>query len=1023
MTTREPIVRTLHSYAYSLLRGHAVRTGEPVPRLLGAGESDLMVRELLAGQQESGRGGWPESVRTALSSPSFAAELRDLMMRTAERGISVGRLAELGRRRKRPEWQAAALFAREYQDVSDLRQGTSGLGAALDQAELTRAALALLQDDELLAVEQARVRRIFVDEYQDVDPGQAKLVDLVASGADEFVVFGDPDQSIYAFRGSDSRALLDVEVDRTVSLTVSRRLSAAVLVASRRIADRLPGALPHRRLTSDTAAGGPSSRSARDADGKGTPGLPAAGDVQVRTFGTAAQEAAYVADELRRAHLIHGVDWSQMAVLVRSPAVSLPTLRRAFAIAGVPLAVSDRDVELRDDPVVQVMMTAMHCGLRPELLTGQIAMDLMNSPVIGMDAQSLRRLRRELRAVNPQGGSTPDLLAAVLAGGPLPEGLPDDLERPVLRVRSILEAARAGAGDPAAETCLWDVWQRCELTAGLMAASARGGRAGQRADSTLDAVLTLFSMASDLADRMPLAGVEAFVDLVQGQHIPPDPTAGAARSSGAVSVLSAHASKGLEWDVVCLAGVSEGRWPVLRSKQSMLGVDEVMDAAAGLPLQTVDPIETVRQERQLFYVAATRARRRLIATSVLDQDTVPSRFLHELTGSEDDVPHDWPAGHDGGRRRGLHMTDLIAELRRAVTDPGVSADARSTAATQLARLAEAGVIGAHPRDWYGIAETSTDRPPVGDGVAVSVSPSSVDSLMTCALRGVLERRGARGPMTAQQIEGVVVHALVDGLAKGVAQQELLAEMEHFLALQHQLPPWLLARTRRALRNMLTAAQAWIAELPADRTLAGSEVTLTVRVPPVGAGTAPAGEGEFFAPEELESTRPPGLPPRTVLLAGRADRIDRAPDGSFVIVDFKTGATVPSKASVVENAQLAVYQLAVHLGAAERADFDARSRGSDDPPTSLSAGGTTDRPTDRTGTAGGAELVFLRSGLPVSRHQPPLEAADAEQWQRIVRVAAERLASSVSQAQENRQCDRCPVRSSCPLQPDGRQVTR
>ena len=48
-------------------------------------------------------------------------------------------------------------------------------------------------------------------------------------------------------------------------------------------------------------------------------------------------------------------------------------------------------------------------------------------------------------------------------------------------------------------------------------------------------------------------------------------------------------------------------------------------------------------------------------------------------------------------------------------------------------------------------------------------------------------------------------------------------MEHFLSLQHQLPPWLLARTRRALRNMLSAAQAWIAELPADRSLAGSEV--------------------------------------------------------------------------------------------------------------------------------------------------------------------------------------------------------
>ena len=172
ITTREPIVRTLHGYAFSLLRAQAVRSGEPSPRLLGAGESDQMVRELLAGQRESGRGGWPATVSAALDSPAFAAELRDLMLRTAERGISPRRLADLGRRRHRPEWQAAADFAREYQDVSDLRQGSSGLGAALDQAELTRAALGLLADDQVLAAEQARVRRIFVDEYQDVDPAR-----------------------------------------------------------------------------------------------------------------------------------------------------------------------------------------------------------------------------------------------------------------------------------------------------------------------------------------------------------------------------------------------------------------------------------------------------------------------------------------------------------------------------------------------------------------------------------------------------------------------------------------------------------------------------------------------------------------------------------------------------------------------------------------------------------------------------------------------------------------------------------
>ena len=81
----------------------------------------------------------------------------------------------------------------------------------------------------------------------------------------------------------------------------------------------------------------------------------------------------------------------------------------------------------------------------------------------------------------------------------------------------MLAAARRGAADPSAESVLWQVWSLSGLQDGLVAASLRGGRAGQHADATLDAVVALFEHAADLAERLPGAGVRAFVDDVLGR--------------------------------------------------------------------------------------------------------------------------------------------------------------------------------------------------------------------------------------------------------------------------------------------------------------------------------------------------------------------------------------------------------------------------------------------------------------------------------------------------------------------------
>ena len=84
----EPIARTFHSYAFGILRMAAVDGGAPTPRLLSGPEQDLVLRELIDGDLERGSHSWPLELRPALRTRGFAGELRDLLLRAVERGLT-----------------------------------------------------------------------------------------------------------------------------------------------------------------------------------------------------------------------------------------------------------------------------------------------------------------------------------------------------------------------------------------------------------------------------------------------------------------------------------------------------------------------------------------------------------------------------------------------------------------------------------------------------------------------------------------------------------------------------------------------------------------------------------------------------------------------------------------------------------------------------------------------------------------------------------------------------------------------
>ncbi len=353
-TITQPSAFTFHAWCLGLVRAYDVAA---LPRLLSGPERLVRIRDLLAGSADGeGATTWPARLAPALRTQGMAREVADLMDRARERGLQPADVAEAGRREGRDDWVAAASFYDEFVEVLGAR-------GEMDYAELVRRALLLLADPLVLAEVRARYRAVFVDEYQDTDPAQEQLLRLLAGGGGDLVVVGDPDQSIYAFRGADVSCILefpqrfrttDGHDAPTLTLGVSRRAGAELLEVSRAVAQRItaPG-LAVDRL-----------RAHRDL----RPVAPG-GSAEIRVYGTVSEEATAIADVLRRAHLDDEVPWSAMAVLVRSGIRTIPVLRRSLVAAGVPVAVASDEVPVARDPAVAPLLLALRVAARPESLT------------------------------------------------------------------------------------------------------------------------------------------------------------------------------------------------------------------------------------------------------------------------------------------------------------------------------------------------------------------------------------------------------------------------------------------------------------------------------------------------------------------------------------------------------------------------------------------------------------------------------------------------------------------------------
>ena len=431
--------------------------------------------------------------------------------------------------------------------------------------------------------------------------------------------------------------------------------------------------------------------------------------------------------------------------------------------AGVPVAVAATDLPLAEQPAVAHLLAALlpYCT-RTTLHRGRRRSALLLGPIGGADvvyaaaaatraapagasrpAAGRRRGRRRRMAICRARPSCPSTSAGRF------DGWPGSWRR---------AASRCEAGAQRRGSCSG----RCGTRPGWSRAGRRtsraGGSAGAAADRDLDAVVDLFDAAARFTDRLPRR-VAAGLRRTPG---------GAADPRRVVQPAVAVAEAVRDTDRARQQGPGVGSG--LRRRTCRRAAGRTCAAAARCSVRrcwsTCSPAGTrpacrrsrpqLAEERRLFYVAVTRARRRLVVTAVSGEEEQPSRFLDELDPLDGSVR---------SRRsgRGMHLPGLVAELRAVVCDPALEAVERADAAAELARLAAAGVSGARPRRLVGAGRRcpttgrSLTRPPRFRSARHVSSPSCAASCGRCC-----EQLGARD---GDQIRETLGHARPRGLRR------------------------------------------------------------------------------------------------------------------------------------------------------------------------------------------------------------------------------------------------------------------
>jgi len=884
-TSFEPLSRTFHSLAFSILNEKLAADSARYVLISGA-EQDLVISQMLGSPHASSQSiPWHPELSAAIQTRGFVREIRDLISRATELGLDAKSLQQRGELLQEKYWNGAAHFWSSYFGANELKSATVGERLVrIDPSAIINEAIYLLQEDPArLDSFRKRFTTIIVDEFQESDSAQRKLLELLAPR--DLMIFADPDSAIGRFRGADSDSLLRY----LTSLGATQIVLDQNFRNSCKINSLLSDISGRFRQSSPTRTSVTSGDSIE------------AGEISVAKLASQGESAQLIAHALRLAHLQDGISWSEMAVIVRTPGTQVSALQRAFAQNHIPVSIGASATALAENPAILPILNIASLALKNTLTIADwpVIEEVLLSEFGGADALQLRQIRLAFTAVRTDHRSTTEMMIDALTSKVAE--LPWEQIKPLKQLNDLLAVARKTLRTSTeVADLLWSIWNNAVNYEGSRIPelwrerALAGGARGANADRDLDAVIQLFESARRFAERNVGAAPQLFITQLLNERILGDSITESAQREEVVTVTTVHSAKGREWEFVVVTGLQEGTWPNLKERGSLLGSERLVEAArSGLQsraeIAAAAASGLAEDERRLLYVALSRAKRRLLITGYSEEDSEPSRYFEEIHEAVHGTTSDEAVVK---APRQITSQALVATLRRNLIENSAS---DQFTAKLLHTLWKSGISAADPATWLGYLEPSSNDPVVPPNEPIRVSPSSLTTFDECGLKWFLQKSGANDGDSSAQLLGVAIHFIAEKLltTPDLAYDEACEQLTAAWPIVDQNVGWVKEQKLGEAKEMLKRFFDWHEANPRTLVLVESDFEVTFD---------------------------------RVILKGSADRIELDPtSGKYFIVDLKTGTAI-TKDEAKENKQLSAYQLGLLKSGFEELPADAQSAG-------------------------------------------------------------------------------------------------